>query len=327
MKDSGYAGQILEVDLSQKSVEKTPLDEALARDFIGGIGISTKLLYDRIDPGIDPLSPGNVFVIGSGSLGGTLAPTSARAEIVAKSPLSGFIGWANTGYSVANLLKYAGYDQLVVTGASENPVYLKIDDDDVEIRDAGHLWGKDSWETTDMLWEELGKDYWVTCIGPAGENLIRFACTISQKHSAAARTGLGAVMGSKKLKAIAVRGTKGIKVADKKRFLTLVEEAINRFKAKEKLVMAWRTYGFLAGFLPVVDAEEFLRLKGGSYACLSCPVGCNAWVNIPDGRYAGLSYLASAPGTKLLVGGDNFERYDEIFKFLELLNRYGMDAF
>ena len=215
----------------------------------------------------------------------------------------------------------------MVTGAAENPVYLKIDDDDVEIRDAGHLWGKDSWETTDMLWEELGKDYWVTCIGPAGENLIRFACTISQKHSAAARTGLGAVMGSKKLKAIAVRGTKGIKVADKKRFLALVEEAINRFKAREKLVMAWRTYGFLAGFLSVVDAEEFLRLKGGPYACLSCPVACNAWVNIPDGNYAGLSFLASAPGTKIIVAGDNFKRYDEIFKFLEVLNRYGMDVF
>ena len=112
MKDSGYAGQILEVDLSQKNVKKMPLDEALARDFIGGIGISTKLLYDHIEPGTDPLSPGNVFVIGSGSLGGTLAPTSARAEIVSKSPLSGFIGWANNGYSIANLLKYAGYDQL-----------------------------------------------------------------------------------------------------------------------------------------------------------------------------------------------------------------------
>ena len=327
MKYYGYAGKILEINLSDKTIEKIPLDPQLAADFIGGIGISTKLLYDHIEPGIDPLSPGNVIIVGSGALGGTLAPTSARAEIVSKSPLSGFIGWANTGYSIANPLKYAGYDQLVIKSASENPVYIIVDNDEIEVRDASHLWGKDTWETTDILWHELGKDYWVTCIGPAGENLIRFACTISQKHSAAARTGLGAVMGSKKVKAIAVRGTKGIEVADKKRFLELVEQANNRFKEREKLVMAWRTYGFLAGFLPVVDAEEFLRLKGGYYACQSCPVGCNAWVRIPDGKYEGVSFLASAPGTKILASGDIFKDYPEIYKFLELLNRYGMDAF
>jgi len=331
MKDFfGYAGTILEVNLSDGKIQKTPLEDALAGKFIGGIGISTKLLYDRIKPGADPLSEDNVLVMGSSPLNGTFAPTAARAEITAKSPLSGLIGWANTGNSVANMLKYAGYDQLVLTGAADTPVYLKIDDDSVEICDAAHLWGKDAWETTDVLWNELGKDYRVTCIGPAGENLVRFACPVSQKHSAAARTGMGAVMGSKKLKALAVRGAKGITVSDKKRFIALFDEAMNRFKAREKLVGAWRTYGFLAGFLQAVDPDEFLRLKGGYYACQSCPVACNAWVNIPDGKYAGLSYLASAPGTKIMVDlmlGRIIGPYDEIFKSLELVNRYGLDFF
>jgi aldehyde:ferredoxin oxidoreductase len=326
----GYAGTILEVDLSNKRIEKIPLDETLAMNFIGGIGISTKLFYDRMDRDVDPLSPENVFVLGSGALGGTLAPTSARAEVLSKSPQSGFIGWANNGNSVANMLKYAGYDQFVATGAADSPVYVKVDDDDVEICDAGHLWGKDTAETTETLWNDLGKDYQVTCIGPAGENLVKFACTISQKHSAAARTGMGAVMGAKKLKAIAVRGTKGIKIADKNRFLALVEEADNRFQAKEKLIMLWRTYGFLAGFLKMVDPEEFLRLKGGYYACKSCPVACNSWINIPDGKHAGLSFLASAPGTKIVVdmtSGSPIAHYDEIFKAQDIMNRYGMDFF
>ena len=326
----GYAGTILEVNLSDRSVNKIPLDETLARNFVGGIGISTKLFYDRIEPGVDPLGPGNVLVIGSGSLGGTLAPTSARAEILAKSPLSGFIGWANTGNSVANMLKYAGYDQLVVTGAADGPVYLKIDDDDVEICDATHLWGKDSNETVDSIREELGKEYQVTCVGPAGENMARFACIISQKHSAAARTGMGAVMGSKKLKAIAVRGTKGVKVADRKKFRSLVKEAESRFADREKLVMAWRTYGFLAGFLKMTNPEEFLSHKGGYYGCKSCPVSCNAWMNITEGKHAGLSFLASAPGTKIvvdLISGPFMKKYDEIFYIHDTMNKLGMDYF
>ena len=331
MKDYyGYAGNILEVDLSNHSIKKTPLDETLVRDFIGGVGISTKLLYDRMKPGVDSLSSENVLVIGSGSLGGTLAPTATRAEVMAKSPQSGLIGWANTGNSVANMLKYAGYDHLVVTGAADGPVYLKVDNEDVTICDASHLWGKDTWETTEMLWNELGKDYQVTCIGPAGENLVRFASPISQKHSAIGRIGMGAVMGSKKLKAIVARGTKGIMVSDKKRFLALVEEATNRFREKEKLVMAWRTYGFLAGFLSIGDGDEYLRLKGGYYACHSCPVACNAWVNIPDGKYAGLSFLASAPSTKIVVDyalGGTVGKYDELFKLMEWQNRWGIDTF
>lgn len=331
MKDYyGYAGNILEVNLSDYNIKKTSLDETLVRDFIGGVGINTKLLYDRIEPGADPLSPENVLVIGSGALSGTLAPTATRAEIMAKSPQSGLIGWANTGNSVANMLKYAGYDHFVVTGAAASPVYVKVDNDDVTICDASHLWGKDTSETTEMLWDELGKDYQVTCIGPAGENLVRFACPISQKHSAAARTGMGAVMGSKRLKAIVVRGTKGIMVSDKKKFLDLVEEAVNRFRAIEKMVMGWRTYGFLVGFLSVADAGEYLRLKGGYYACHSCPVACNAWVNIPDGKYAGLSFLASAPSTKIIVDyaqGGTLRKYDEIFKLMEWQNKLGIDIF
>ena len=326
----GYAGTILEINLSSRKINKIPLDEKMARDFLGGVGISTKLLYERIDPAVDPYAPGNVWILGSGALGGTLAPTSGRTEVVSKSPMSGKIGWANTGWSVASMLKWAGYDQLVVTGTSDTPVYIWIENDEVEIRDASHLWGKDTYETTETLWRDLGKDCWITTIGPAAENLVRFASVISKKHSAAARTGMGSVLGSKKLKAIVVRGTKGIKVAKKKKFLSLVEEAINRFKERNPLVMEWRTYGFLAGFKEIVDIEQFLGLRGNYYACPACPVGCNSWVNIRSGKYAGLSYLSSAPGTKITYYIDipPFDKqYDELYVLGELGNKYGVDMF
>lgn len=324
----GYVGTFLEVNLSKGTIKKTPLDEDMARNFIGGVGFSSKIVYDLIEPGVDPLAPGNVFAIGSGPLSGTLAPTSGRAEVVAKSPLSGFIGWANTGWSVACMLKYAGYDHLAVTGAANKPVYIMVSDDSVEIRDASHLWGKDSWETTDALQDELGKDYWVTCIGPAGERLVRFASTISNRHSVGARTGIGAVLGSKKLKAIAVRGTKGVKIADRKRFLALCEEADKRFKDRERLVLEWRTYGWLAGMKDFFNMEEFLKMRGGYYACPSCPVACNAWMHIREGKYAGLSELMSAPGTKLAMSSNTpgiIEHYDEVIKMTELINKWGMD--
>lgn len=325
----GYAGAILEIDLSNRKINKIPLDEKIARDFVGGVGISTKLFYDRIDPAVDPLAPGNVWVLGSGVLGGTVAPTSGRAEVVSKSPLSGNIGWANSGWSIASMLKWAGYDQLVVTGASDTPVYVFIDNDKVEIRDASHLWGKDTYETTEALQHELGSDCWVTTIGPAGENLVKFACIISKKHSAAARTGLGAVLGSKKLKAIVVRGTKGVKVAKKKEFLSLAEEALKRFKEREPLVMEWRTYGFLCGFKAAADIDQYLELRGNYYACIACPVGCNVWVDVKSGKYKGASYLSSAPGTKVMVYHDltPFDKlYDELYDLCNIGNMYGVDV-
>ncbi|MFC1982514.1 aldehyde ferredoxin oxidoreductase family protein [Chloroflexota bacterium] len=327
----GYAGSRLEVDLSKGSIRKIPLEEGLVEKFIGGIGFSTKIIYDLMEPKTDAFGAENVFAIGSSPLSGTLAPTATRAEFAAKSPESGLFSWANTGGSVSNMLKYAGYDHLAITGAADKPVYLMISDDDMEIRDASHLWGKDTWETDDILKAELGKEYVITCTGPAGERLVKFATPVSNKHSVGARTGLGAVMGSKKLKAIAVRGTKGVKVANKKNFLALVKEATKRFEARENLVQAWRTYGFLAGFKGMYDEEEFFKHMGGYYACQSCPIADNAWINIKEGKYAGLSYLASAPGTKLLIatklpGTPGFEHYDDMWKWLELVNRWGIDA-
>jgi aldehyde:ferredoxin oxidoreductase len=328
MEYFGSTGTILEVDLTTGAIRQIPLTESMIRNDIGGVGISSRLLYENVQQGTDPLSPGNAILIGLGPLGGTVAPSSMRAELVSKSPLSGYIGWANSGY-IASMLKYAGYDQLLIKGKASSPVYLKITDEHVEIKEADHLWGKDTWDATDMLCRECGEDHEVTCIGPAGERMVKFACPISNKHSAAARTGLGAIMGSKNLKAIVTRGTKGVRVADKKRFKRLAEEALRRFREKHALINEWRTYGFLAGFKDKADIDEYMRLRGGYYACISCPVACNAWVNIPDGEFAGLSYLASAPGTKIatVVGRKTpgLVRYDEIFKLADEINRYGMD--
>ena len=174
----GYAGSILYVDLTSKTIKKEKLGEELIRNYIGNLGINTKLAYDLIKPGTNPLSPENRIILGTGPLGGTVAPACSRSNANYKSPLTHLFGSANAGDSIALMLKFAGYDHLVISGKAQGPVYLKIDDDNVEILDATHLWGKDVFETTDSLWAELG-DNWVNCIGPAGENQVRFAASVT----------------------------------------------------------------------------------------------------------------------------------------------------
>lgn len=347
MSTHGYAGAILYVDLTRKTVRKEPLSEGLIRKYIGSIGINTKLAYDLIKPGIDPLSPDNRLILGMGPLGGTLAPACSRSNANSKSPLTHLFGSANAGDSVSLMLKFAGYDHLVISGRAEKPVYLKIDDDTVEICEAGHLWGKDVFETTDRLWSELG-DFWVNCIGPAGENLVRYAAAVANKHSLYGRTGMGAVMGSKNLKAIAARGTKEITIADEKAFFQIVEELLEKIKASPATQM-WRDLGFLVafpayganglfernnyadGFANLAEAfsqqEYKARFVKRAYACPGCPVGCRQVVELKDGKYAGLNFKAAALGSQ--VGYHNLsgvENWDEVVNCVELENRYGMDS-
>ena len=227
-----YGGAILRVDLSSGKITKTPTAE-YADDFIGGRGINIKLLYDHNPPGVDSLSPENTLIFGVGPLGGTSIATG-RTEVTARSPETGFLGSSNFGGFFGSEFKFAGYDHIVLTGQAEKPVYLWIENERVEIRDAAAIWGKDSYETQDLIRKELNNpDAKILCIGPAGEKRVRFATLQHGLGHGAGRTGMGAVMGSKNLKAIAVRGTGSLKIArpEDKAFLTTEEFFKNQGKA------------------------------------------------------------------------------------------------
>ncbi|MDH5451343.1 MAG: aldehyde ferredoxin oxidoreductase, partial [Candidatus Bathyarchaeota archaeon] len=197
----GWAGKNLRVDLSKRKVVKEPLNKELVHRFIGGRGINSKTLFDELEPGINPYSPDNKLIFGTGPLAGTFAPASARWTVTTKSPLTGILGDAHAGGHWAAELKFAGYDHIVLQGKAKKPVYLSIDDCDIELRDASEIWGEDTWKTQRFIKEDLGDpNIQVVCIGPAGERLVRFACIIHSLKRAAGRTGMGAVMGSKNLK-------------------------------------------------------------------------------------------------------------------------------
>ncbi len=210
---AGYMGKLLFVNLSTQEIKEEAPDESLYRDFIGGYGIGARILYDRQKAGVDPLGPENILGMITGPLTGSPAIGGARYQVVAKSPLTGGWGDANSGGHFGPYLKFAGYDGVFFNGISEKPVYLFVDNGKAELRDAAHLWGKGTYETEDTLGVEH-KRARVICIGPAGEKLSRVASINTHKGDAAARSGLGAVMGSKKLKAVVAKGNKEVPIAD-----------------------------------------------------------------------------------------------------------------
>ncbi|MGB9300670.1 MAG: aldehyde ferredoxin oxidoreductase N-terminal domain-containing protein, partial [Anaerolineae bacterium] len=211
IRDIG-AQRILNVDLSSGRTWLEEVDREDLLHFLGGRGINAKLLYERVPKGIDPLGPDNVLIFGPGTLTGTSAPSSGRTSVTCKGPATGLYLKVSVGGHLGAELKYAGYDYLVIHGRAENPVFIWIDDDAVELRDARHLWGLGTREADRLIREELGDDEIETgLIGPAGENRVLFSCIIFSLYNSASRGGVGAVMGSKNLKAIAVRGTGGLR--------------------------------------------------------------------------------------------------------------------
>ena len=344
----GWTGTILEVDLTHESIRKVDLPEHLAYSYLGQAGINARILYDRVSSDTDPLSPDALLIFGVGPLGGTLAPCSGRLSITFKSPLTGIFGDSNCGGHWASELKMAGYDHIVITGKARHPVYLWIDNDRVQIRDARSIWGKNTWETDDLVREDVReRTAQVACIGPAGENLVRFAAIICNRARAAARCGPGAVMGSKNLKAIGVRGDRGIHVADKSALSDAVEEAVSAILA-DPLYESAKTYGTLAitplaqalGFLPTRNFQESTfegadKLGGDVFikeyatrhkGCYNCPVACSRFYKVSDGPHATLGEgpeyeTVSALGSK--CGNDNFE---SILHANTLCNQLGMDT-
>ena len=311
MKPHGYGGKILRVDLAEGKLCEEPT-EKYVKDWVGGRGVNAWILFNELPVEAKPLDPENILTIGAGTLVGTLSPFCNRVSVDTKNAFTGGVGSANCGGFFGAEMKYAGYDNLVFTGKSPNPVYLWLNDGTSELRDASHLWGKSTWDTERTI-RQTKKDNGVRVlgIGPAGEKLVRSACIISDRAKAAGGSGVGAVMGSKNLKAVAARGNLPITVAEPERFLNAVDSARAKVEtfSKSKLYRQDGYYGveshygspaWDAGFRPVRngqddywDSEKVRRVAGDTIrpyrkkilACFGCPVGCMPWMKVPGGSY------------------------------------------
>jgi aldehyde:ferredoxin oxidoreductase len=292
----GYFGKVLWVDLTQKQTRVEPLDPQLAADYIGGRGLGTRILYDRLAPGTDPLAPDNPIVFATGPLNGTAAPLAGRYEIVTRSPLTGTALSSNSGGRFAVDLKQTGFDAVVIEGAAETPCYLWVNEEKVEIRDAGHLWGADTHQATEQLLAETHPKAGVACIGPAGEQGVLFASVMNDRDRAAGRGGAGCVMGAKRLKAVVVHGSQTTPVADPEGFdaarleaRTAIGEApVTKNALREfgtaVLVNLINEYGglptrnFQEGYFPDAVSVSGETLKETifehSVACANCVVAC-----------------------------------------------------
>jgi aldehyde:ferredoxin oxidoreductase len=304
-----YAGKLLRVDLSRGRLSPEPIDLDFARAFIGGRGLATKIICDEIDAKVDPLSPRNKLILATGPLTGTAAVCSGRFMAVTKGALTGAIACSNAGGNFGPELKYAGYDVIVFEGAAKRPVILVIDDGVIELRPAGKLWGRSVHETEDALHEQVGGDFKCVTIGPAGEKRVRFACIMTDKNRAAGRSGVGAVMGSKNLKAIAVRGSGGLTAADAKRFKAACLDALEKLKAGTVTGGGLPAYGTAVlvnvinehGLFPTrnFQAGQFElagKISGETIAeqilvrpraCVGCPIACGRVTALKNGKYQG----------------------------------------
>jgi len=292
----GYAGKILHIDLTQKKSRTRNLKEDFCTKYIGGNGFAIRLLCDNTKPLIDPLDPENTLVFAVGPFAGTMVPTSGKYIVQAKSPLTGFMGESVSSGMWGQNLKRAGYDAVVILGRADSPVYLFIDDEMIQFREAGDLWGKDALKTGQLIQEQIGdENVSVASIGPAGEQLVKFANITNDTYRQAGRTGMGAVMGSKNLKAVAVRGSKKIEVHDLDRLMEACRQLYKQ--CQEKATEGYRTYGtsqsvsvhnYLAA-LPTRNWQqatfelaenlsgEFLKAHyyTKTIACSGCPIACD----------------------------------------------------
>ena len=344
----GYAGRILYVDLTTGKTHTEQLSEDYAKKYIGGIGLGMRLWLDNSKAGVDPFSPDNPLVLALGPISGTMFPTAGNGHaFVSKSPATFGIGEAVAHGTFGAEMKRAGYDAVILKGKAEKPVYLWIDDDAVQLLDASHLMGKSPAETEDAIKDELG-DYYirVAAIGLAGEKLSRIACIINEKTRAAGRTGLGAVMGSKNLKAIAVRGTRDIVPAKPEEFMEMVKEFHERMKGPA--TQKYRTLGTPENVL-VHNALHCMPTRNYNNAhfenadkvsgevlnekfvakiigCSSCAMRCEHEVVVPEGPYKGTMTRMEYETLWAMGPYCGIDKLDAIIKGMEICNYYGMDA-
>jgi aldehyde:ferredoxin oxidoreductase len=342
---NGYNGKVLKVDLTDKKFEPMELREEWLKAYIGGTGLAARLLFEHITPDLEPFSPENYIAYMTGPFTATRVPSGSRFGIAGLSAL-GYWGDSTSGGGFGALLKRTGFDGVIITGKAEKPVYIWIQDSEVELKDASHLWGKDCYETQDMIKKDLGESAArVSCIGLAGEKLVKYACVINDAGRAAGRTGFGAIMGSKNLKALAVYGKTKPTVADVEKLDKLYDESIATQLAapffhllKEYGTMGYLDLGSLLGDVPykyfqgaVFPIEKILMTKiqekypVRGYACFGCPIGCGKTIEF---NKMGLSEVDTPEHETMVALGplcDNFD-LDKLLYGNHLCNAYGLDT-
>ena len=345
----GWTRKVLRVDLSNLSSSVEDLDPEAAEQYIGGLGLGARYLYDEIDPAVDAYSPDNKVLFVTGPLTGTGAPAGNRYVVVTKSPLTGGIANSTAAGEFATNLKYAGYDVLILEGKASHPVYVSIDDERVSFADATPLWGMDTEETEQAVIAATAPDVKVSCIGPAGENLVRFACVMNDRGRAAGRSGVGAVMGSKNLKAIAVRGTGGVKVADHERFYAAIEscyatlhdpytEHFHQTGTPGVLELV-HTYGALpTRNFQSGNNEHYEKLTGEVLAdtlsvrkrmgmgCPACPIACGRITRVKNPDFAGIGAGPEYETIGMFGSSCYTNDLDAVSKANFICNEMGMDT-
>ncbi len=346
----GYAGRMLHVDLSSGRHFTEELDEGVARKYLGSRGLGAHLLFRDLPAGTDPDSADNLLIFMTGPMVGTAVPGSGRSAVITKSPATGFYGEAFSGGRFWHALKYAGYDGLIVRGAAERPVYLAISDGDVDVVDARHLWGRTVLESEHAIQAERGADHRVAVIGPGGETGVLFAGVFNDTDRAAARCGVGTVMGRKRLKAVAVRGTQGVKVWDGARLLALLAE-MSRKARTDPLGKAFARTGTSGsvvtldkmGILPSFNwrqgtFEHAARITGDNLletviekkrACMACTLGCTNVANAPHSAYGRINPAYGGPEYESVSGlGSQLGLTDPAAVTManQLCNAYGIDT-
>lgn len=344
----GWSGSVLRVHLTKGTVTREATDIALAHTYLGARGFGGQIIGDEVASDTDPLSPANKIVFAPGPLTGTFAPSAGRYEVVTKAPLNNVIAASNSGGAFGPELKFAGYDALIVEGKAAKPVYLWIKNDEAEIRDAGSLWGHTTPDTTDLVRAQTDEDAKVACIGPAGEHLSPIATIMNEMHRAAGRSGVGAVMGSKNLKAIAVLGTGAVTIADPERFKAAVMKARKMIQEHPVGGAGLKAYGtdvlvnilnqtgalptrnFQDGHFPTADktggeslaAKQLARPKG----CFSCIISCGRVTKVDNPAYAGFGEGPEYE-TAWAFGADcGIDDLDAITKANYYCNEYGVDT-
>lgn len=341
---------ILNVDLTRKRVWKEPVSAEDVADYIGGRGINAKLLYERVPKGLDPMSPENLLIFGTGALNGTLAPSAARMSVTTKSPVTGLYLKSSAGGHFGAEMKRAGVDYLAITGASDTPVYLWIQDGEAEIRPADHLWGSGTRETDARLKDELDtRKVQTAVIGPAGENRVSCASINISRFNFASRGGIGAVMGSKGLKAVAVRGSGKLKLHDDARFLELCKQIRGEI-SEDETATGLHQHG-TSGTIPGLDMAGMLssrnfrqthiegaeRLSGqhleeigylkGRKSCYACPVGCHRYVGFDSEKLGRVDDVGPELEAALALGAQcGTTETDALLEANYLCNDFGMDV-
>ena len=349
MYKGGYTGKILRMNLTDQTAKEEELPQDVAKDFIGGAGFGIKYLFDEVKGGTDPLGPDNKLIFASGPFSGTTIPCASRMAVTSKSPLTGAVGMALTGGYFPVELKFAGWDALIIEGKAEEPTYVWIKDGEVKFRSAKKLWGMKTTDTQQIIKNELhDQNIRVACIGPAGENQIKIASIINEWR-AIGRKGLGAVMGSKNLKAIAIRGTGEVGVADKDKLKAAKGEMTKAMKESHVLYPAFAKIGTpmvvdhtcAIGIFPTknfsatgeynpvdkIGTEVQMTRNVGSEACYGCPVGCSQLKLAKTGPYAGI--LTEGPEFETMYaygGATGVENIDAIIAADRMADELGFDT-